>query len=344
MILKLVIDSYIETAEPVGSRVLSKRTDLSSATIRNEMADLEEMGFLEQPHTSAGRIPTSLGYRFYVDSIMSRYTLTMKEIERVDEAMRIRYDELNRLVAQAGSIVSMLTRYTAVAITPSLHRGFIRRFTIVPIDEMSFLLVLAANTGEVKNRLFRLPAPVGADTLKVLDGLLNLVATNRPIGEITWDKIRALESAVEGNREIVSSILRYVSQTIDELGGNEVYLAGARNILNHPEFQDLKKAQGFWETLEDKEMVRRAVAEIQKDQNQPTAIAIGDENPIEAMRDTSMVICRYEIGGDFTGAIGIIGPTRMNYSHLVSSMEYFTDTLNKLLRDSHLDVRTDKGE
>ena len=335
-ILHAIIDSYIETAEPVGSRNISKRKDLnlSPATIRNEMSDLEEMGFLEQPHTSAGRVPSNMGYRLYVDSLMDRYRLSLEEMEKMNKALRIKFDELDTLIEQAGKMLADVSNYTSFAVAPNLKSSYISKFDIIPVSDRTFLLVLLTSGGVIKNSLFRADVPLNHEALKKLNVLLNLTVADCPIGEITVQKIIELEGAMREYSSLIVPILRYVASTVSELDGGELYLSGTKNILNHPEFRDIEKAKQFFDLLDDSEQMQSIIigAENNLGGDSDTAIIIGKESNVERLKESSIIMCRFKAAPGMIGILGIIGPTRMDYSKVRSNLEYFTHLVNKILK------------
>ncbi len=330
-ILGAIIESYIESAEPVGSRTISKSNDLklSPATIRNEMADLEEMGYLEQPHTSAGRVPSNLGYRFYVDSLMQQYQLTVREMEQMRDAMKVRFNELDRILTYAASCVSQFTNYTTVAVAPSVSKCVIKKVEIIPVDEQSFLLVIIPSGGTAKNRLFRSERPLSADMLTMLRHFLNLTITDRIASEISMESVLSLETAMGDNRDLVMPILRFALDSISDMDADNVHMAGVQKMLQYPEYQDVEKVREFLRMVEDK----KALGEFLEDSDagQDMTIIIGDELGQGKSDDTSIIICRCHPGESNSGLIGIIGPKRMDYAKAITSLRFFTNNLSRTL-------------
>ena len=242
-ILQLIIESYIETAEPVGSRYIAKKNDLSlsPATIRNEMADLEEMGYLEQPHTSAGRVPSQAGYRFYVDQLMERYFMTMADMERVNQALKLQTEEIDKIIARVCQVMSDVTDFTTVAVTPKHDKSRIKKLDLVMIDAHSFLAVIVTDNAIVKNKLFRTSGTIDEKALKLFSGLLNQTLTNISIGSITLDMINSLKKAVPEYANELIPVLNFVHEVVTQLDRSNLYMKGANNILKYPEFADLDK-------------------------------------------------------------------------------------------------------
>ena len=292
-ILQAVIDDYIACAEPVGSRSISKNHELglSSATIRNEMADLEELGYLTSPHTSAGRIPTDLGYRFYVDELMRRYRMS-------------------------AHIAALLTNYTTVVVTPEFRQSYVKRFEILAISPNEVLLVLVTSEGIIKNQLIRMRN--NEESIKKLSSILNQELTGLTLEQISLAKISELQRSL-GNSIDMMAIVNFISQSITELDGSDVYVSKAHNILEHPEYRDVDKAKGLINFLEDKESLKNVVD--QNDRDSRINIVIGSESKFDQMQKTSIVTAKYAVGGTVVGKIGIVGPTRMDYAKVVTSLD-----------------------
>lgn len=327
-ILQAIVDDYINTAEPVGSRTIAKNYNLglSSATIRNEMADLEELGYLVSPHTSAGRIPSDLGYRFYVNELMSTYQMTDDELERMKILFDIGICQLDKLIQRAGDIISELTKYTTIAITPEIGKSYIKRFELVGIGPSEVLIVLVTNEGIVKNQIMRMK--YDKEVLKRLSQTLNKEFTGLTLEEISIAKIGILQS-IFGNSIDIIEIINFISQSICELDGSEVYVLNAHNILDYPEYQDISNAKGVISFLEDKKSLK-SVVDQERGQGRIN-IVIGSESNYEEMKKTSIVTAKYKAGGRVEGKISILGPTRMEYSKVVSSLDYISKNIDYIL-------------
>ena len=330
-ILEAIIEDYISSAEPVGSRTISKHTDmgLSSATIRNEMSDLEEMGYLISPHTSAGRVPTDAGYRFYVNELMEQYKMAQKDIVTLRRFFTVGVLQLDRLIRQASSIVSQLTNYTTIAVTPELKRSYIKRFELVPVDSKTALLVLVTSEGIVKNQLIT----VSEDevSLRNLSLVLNEKLTGLTLEEINLVRINEIQQILGADSAVLMPILNFIHQAISELDGSEVYVANTQNILNHPEYYDLSKAKELLSFLEDKESVKHAVN--QADTGDAINVVIGSENEMDEMKDTSLVTAKYVSNGKVIGKLGIVGPTRMNYAKVIASLDYIHKNMDTIINE-----------
>ena len=333
-ILKALIDYYIFTAEPVSSRTISKMDELnlSSATIRNEMADLGDMGYLEQPHTSAGRIPSYLGYRAYVDNLMRKYLVTLNEFAELRRQVCHKAEELNDYIKKGLDITSKHTNLTAIALTPDLKKGCIKRFELMKIDAHSLHLVLITDSGLVKSKTLRLEEEITEDFVLSLRDVLNEVLANVPLEQLGIQNVEKILQRLSGDKDLLTSIIDFVYFTVNEMNENEILLSGQNNILALPEFKDVKKVQDFFEILDDKKEVKDIITKNIKAED--LNVVIGKESKVEAIEDMSLVVSTYKISDGIYGAIGVIGPMRMNYSKVVSSLEAITKNLNEgLLKD-----------
>lgn len=330
-ILQAIIDDYINTAEPVGSRTIAKKHELglSSATIRNEMADLEEMGFLEQPHTSAGRVPSNKGYRLYVDKLMQINELTDIEIEKIRSEMDIRINELSQIIRTASVMMSKLTRYTSMAVTPQIKQSAIKAIQLVPIETGKALLIIVTDSNIVRNCMIRIPDNIAPDFIIQVSNMLNdkLKGYTREML-----KSKVLSTEIEQLASLPYSLIKPIFDGIDDLitaiDQPEIYLEGTTNILNFPEFREIQKAKEFLDILDEKKIISDILIN-NLDRNNDIIIQIGNENVIESIKDCSLVTTSYNVGDKVIGTIGIIGPTRMEYSKVVSSMNYIKKKINQ---------------
>ncbi|MDP4091868.1 MAG: heat-inducible transcriptional repressor HrcA [Bacillota bacterium] len=327
-ILRAIIDDYIETAEPIGSRTIARKHELglSSATIRNEMADLEEMGFLAQPHTSAGRIPSDKGYRLYVDQLMMPINLSDDEIETIREAMEIKINELSQLIRQASVIMSRITKYTSMAITPQMRKSIIKATQVVPIEPGKALVIVVTNTGVVRNCLVNISDKLLPDFLIKVSNILNEKLSGFTLEQINYSQLKELEVEIGLSGEFLKPILEGVAECINQIDNPEIYLDGTTNIFNYPEFRDVMKAKGFLNVLDEKEVLRDLLSN--KNENIEVDIKIGTENPFEEIRDCSLVTASYSVNNRIIGSFGVIGPTRMEYPKVVSSMNHIRKKIN----------------
>ena len=330
-ILQAIIDDYIETAEPVGSRSISKRHDmgLSPATIRNEMADLEEMGYLDKPHASAGRIPSQLGYRFYVDSLMSRYAMTPTEKEALRRAMGLRVRMLDQLMEDLSAAISKITRYTTVASMDRASRVMIRGIRLFPIDSRVAVLVLMTDDSKERNCTVKLPRGVSEEELVQISGYLDRYLHNVCLEDVNLSMLTEIKTVLGEYPEIYTAVVDFLQECIRSAEESDIYVDGASHILNHPEYNDLERAKSLLHFLDDRENVQNLMRTETGDG--PIKIQIGSENQVEEMKNCSLVVSHYRIGDKMTGKIGIIGPTRMDYAKVVSLLEGVTDRLNFLI-------------
>ena len=331
-ILKAIIGDYIRTAEPVGSKTLAARPELhfSSATIRNEMSELEEMGYLEKPHTSAGRIPSPAGYRLYVDELMGESEIPEGD-EPAIEQMRGKVRELDRLIQEAGRLVSTLTNYASVAVTPYMSHTVLKQFEIVSVDRTTFVIVVVTDAGVVKNKLVHTAAEVSKDEAELLTYVLNQTLTGLPLSQITAERFEVVRRAA-GLTALLGPVAEYLAELIEELGSQKVFLEGANKLLHFPEYHDTQKAQALLDYITDDKHLLPVKPNIDGVQ-----FFIGPENGPNPLSDASMIYAKYDIGNMGQGVIGIVGPTRMDYKHLSARLSRFAKGLNKLIADTFLD-------
>lgn len=331
-ILRAIINDYIDTAEPIGSRSIAKKHELglSSATIRNEMADLEEMGYLEQPHTSAGRVPSDKGYRIYVDKLIQLPQIEIEEIQQVSKALDIKINELGQLIRQASAILSKVTKYTSVAITPELDQSKLKAVQVVPIENGKALIVVVTNTGVVKNTIIKINEKIAPDAVIRVSNIVNDKLTGLTVEEINLPLIRDLEVQIGLSKEIVLPILNGIADCIVQMDSSEVYLDGAKNIFNYPEFRDIAKAKEFLDVLEEKDVIQKLLKTAYlKGAEEELTIQIGRENEIPEINTCTLLTTTYSVGDKVIGSIGVIGPTRMEYSRVIASMNFIKKRMNE---------------
>lgn len=335
-ILKAIIGDYIRTAEPVGSKALTEGHALpfSSATIRNEMSELEEMGYLEKPHTSAGRIPSPRGYRLYVDELMEQPQDTGEEDPSLQSMMQTKVRELDRLIQEAGRLISGLTNYASVAVTPAMTQISIRQFEIIAVDKMNFVIVVVTDSGTVKNKMVRTIANVSKDEAELLTYVLNQTLTGLPLSHITAERFDIVRRAA-GLTALLAPVAEYIAELIEELSDQKVFLEGTNKLLRFPEYRDMHKAQVLLDYMEDdRRHLLPATRKIDGIQ-----FFIGPENGENPLSDTSAIYAKYDIGKIGQGVIGIVGPTRMDYAKLSAQLSRFAKGLNKLIAETFLDEK-----
>ena len=319
-ILQAIINDYIMTGEPVGSRTIAKKYDLGvgSATIRNEMADLEEMGYLEQPHTSAGRIPSNKGYRLYVDKLMETGRLTREEELKIREyIINSAMYEVDKIVKQACSLLSELTNLTTVVQTPSVRSSYIRSIQLLTIDSHNLVSVIVADSGIIKNHRIRINNMPKPETIRMINEVLNIRLRNLTIEEINLEVINKLKVELNGYDELFNGILPALYETLKEANNTEVFVEGTTNIFNYPEYNNIEK-DNLIDLIEPSSDI---------------TIRIGDENYFPEAKDCSIISAEYSLDGRPIGKIGLIGPKRINYSKVIAIMGQVMKELNKSLRN-----------
>jgi len=329
-ILRAVIEDYIRNAEPVGSKALVERwgLNLSPATLRHEMADLEAMGYLEQPHTSAGRVPSPQGYRLFVNELMEKHKLSAAERDLINASMRMKMQELDRLILEAGQFLSALTRYTAYTMTPSVTAVRFARFELFLVDHDAFVVVAVTDAQAVKNKIVRTSPPPIREELRLLTAALNARLVGILLDEIGDELLAAVRGDAGPAGRYVIHVAAFLEELRAEFGRREVYLTGQSHLLGHPEYRDILKARELLEYLSDRREIARWAYPEPDSQVQ---FLIGPENVAEQLRDTSVVMASYRMGENLRGMIGIVGPTRMDYAKLASRMSYFAERLGKML-------------
>ncbi len=331
-ILETVIRNYLETGEPVGSRTISKYTDLnlSSATIRNEMADLEEMGYITQPHTSAGRIPSDLGYRFYVDNMMKEKT---KEVEELKVDLLEKQDRMDQILKQAARVLADQTNYTSLISAPAVHRNKLKFIQLSRVDAGQILAVIVIDGNVIRNRILQVDADMDDETLLKLNLLLNTHLNGLSIGEINLGMIAAMKEKAGVHSQIVSDVIDAVADAIKQDEDLEIYTSGTNNIFRYPELADGKNASEIITALEEKQELTELVqSTLQSENNTGIQVYIGKESPLSTMKDCSVVTATYELGDGMRGTIGVVGPKRMDYEKVVSTLQTLKKEMDKLYR------------
>jgi heat-inducible transcriptional repressor len=329
-ILQAIINDYIKTAEPVGSRTLAKKYGLgiSSATIRNEMSDLEDMGFLEQPHTSAGRVPSDKAYRLYVDKLMQVRSLDEQEADTIKEIYETRILQIEQVIFHTAKMLSEMTNYTSIALAPQLSKVLIKHIQLVPVDREFALLVVVTSSGILKDTLISIPEGMDGDYLYRISNILNEQFQGKALGQVSSKDLNDLREEFLSNKKFFCSLVDALTQRFHETEKREVYLGGTTNIFNFPEYQDIFRARSFLSLMEEKDLLYNFLA---KTTDSGVSVSIGGENPYEEFRDCSIVTATYSLGDRILGTIGVIGPTRMEYSKAVSVMDYMGKALSRYL-------------
>ena len=332
MILKAIIEAHVKEGEPVGSKFLTqnKQIALSSATIRNEMAELESLGYLEQPHTSSGRVPSETGYRFYVNSLMQKYRMTQNELARMNALAKSRLAEVDRLLESATRLAAGLTNYTSIAIKPKQSTAVIEKFKTVLISERIFMLVMIDGMGNIRTRQISTDEDVDDELLDRLEFLLNVRMTNKRVDEITVSLVMEMERSFGSGEGIISAVAKTVCETLGEPEGGDLKMAGVNHLLEYPEFSDAREFKELLGVLEEKRDILKLVSDTESDGDGPQVL-IGSENSLEEMKNSTIVFQKIKSGGKVIGAIGIIGPRRMDYSKVISTVEYIAQNISGML-------------
>ena len=329
-ILKAIIKTYLETGEPVGSRSISKYSELklSSATIRNEMSDLEEMGYIIQPHTSAGRIPSDKGYRFYVDQIMQEKD---NEVTEFKDMMVQKVDKLELVLKKMAQVLAANTNYAAMISGPSYHKTKLKFIQLSRVEAHKLLVVVVVEGNIVKNTMIDIAEELGEQELLNLNILLNSSLNGLTIEEINLDIISRLKEDAGIHSQVVELVLNEVAEAI-KAGGEDlqIYTSGATNIFRYPELSEGDKASKLIGTLEHKEMLQEFVSEVNTENGGDAGIQvyIGDETPVQSMKDCSVVTANYDLGGGLRGTVGIIGPKRMDYEKVLGTLRNLMSQLD----------------
>ena len=328
-VLRSVVDLYIRTAEPVGSKAITELPDMkySSATIRNEMADLTAMGLLEQPHTSAGRIPSAAGYRLYVDELMADYRLSMDETKSINTAIEEKMQRMDKMMEKVAKLVSQATDLPAISLTSRQSGTAVKRFDLIFAGAGSIILVLMLTNEEVVNKLIKLPVNVGETELKVLGAVLNATMTGIGPEEFTAELLEKVMASAGTAAALVPVIVDFATETLRRSSSTNMTVAGHSRLLGLPEYQDVGKAQKVMTTL-DAEGLSNLPAVMQNENG--TKVLVGPENVAQELKDTSVVMTKFDIGDGLQGMIGVVGPTRMDYAKVTARLSYFAESLSKM--------------
>lgn len=332
-ILKAIIKTYLETGEPVGSRTISKYTDLnvSSATIRNEMSDLTDLGYIIQPHTSAGRIPSDKGYRLYVDELMNEKEA---EIEEIKNLMIEKTDRMEKVLKQVVKVLASNTNYATMISVPQYQGSKLKFIQLSRVNELQLLAVVVTDSNEVRNQIIDLEEEMEDETILKLNLLLNTNLNGLPIADINLGMIARLKEQAGIHSGLVGSVLDAVAQTIhvDE-EDLKIYTSGATNIFKYPELADKSRASELISAFEEKEQLAALVKKnLEGEESTGLRVYIGDENSIQTMKDCSVVTATYELGDGMHGTIGIIGPKRMDYENVVDNLKTLKTQLDEIFK------------
>ena len=329
LILQAIIDDYISTAMPVGSRTISRKSGVgfSPATIRNEMSDLEELGYLDQPHTSAGRVPSDKAYRLYVDRLLKVGKLSEDESERMHDYMQARSAQVDGVIRSAAQVLADATQYTSVIVAPKLKTLRIKHLQLVPVAEGTALLIIVTNLGIVKDAVIRVPDGLSADDLYSISRMLTQRLADKPLEAVRQTFSEILREN-DHNRRLMGETLRVIENKLEQEDSTDVFVGGSSKLLNYPEYSDVHKARNFLAVLESKDKLRKLIG---REGGMEVTIRIGAENDVPEMSDCSIVTAKYKVGDHATGTLGIIGPTRMNYNRVIPVLEFMSRAVSEIL-------------
>lgn len=342
-ILKAIVEAHIQGGEPVGSKYIteSKQLACSSATIRNEMAELEGMGYLEQPHTSAGRVPSKQGYRFYVDSLLEEYAMTAKEIAQINQLMKIKMSELDRILDKASKVASTMTNYTGFAIKPRSRSVCVSRFETALIDAHGFILILVISDGTVKTRNIFSESAIDAETVSSLAVALNELVAGLDADEITLPVLISIENRMAGDSVLVNTVMKNIYEVMSELDGGELKVNGLDRLLQYPEFSDNERLGELLGAFERKDDILDLVTDTEGDD---ARAVIGSESSVKVINNSTLVFKPIKSKGKTVGAIGVIGPLRMDYARVLATLDSLGGNISQLLSESKLIEKGDSHD
>ena len=328
-VLRSVVDLYIRTAEPVGSKAITALPDMkySSATIRNEMAELTTLGYLEQPHTSAGRIPSAAGYRLYVDELMADYRLSMDETKSINSAIEEKMQRVDKMMEKVAKLVSQATDLPAISMSSRQGSATVKRFDLIQAGAGSFILVVMLSNDEVVNKLIKLPLHVDENDLKVLSALLNATMADLMADEFTPSLMDRVMRSAGAAASLVPVIVEFTTDALRRQSSANLAVAGQMRLLSCPEYRNIDKAQKVISGLDEESLVN--LPAVMQGTN-GTKVLVGPENVAEELKDTSVVMTKFDIGDGMQGMIGVVGPTRMDYAKVTARLSYFAESLSKM--------------
>lgn len=328
-VLRSVVDLYIRTAEPVGSKAITELPDMnySSATIRNEMADLTTMGYLEQPHTSAGRVPSAAGYRMYVDELMMDYRLSVDETKSINNAIEEKMNQVDKLVERVAKLVSQATNLPAISAAARQGNATVLQYNLLRSGTGSFILVLTLPGDQVVNKLIKLPVAIADSDLSLLSALLNTAMTEITAEEFTAEKMDKVMRSAGAAASLVPVIVDFTVETLKKQSSTNMAIAGQARLLGLPEYRDVDKAQRVLSSI-DEDALSNLPAVMEGANG--TKVIVGPENIADELKDTSVVVTKFDIGDGMQGMIGVVGPTRMDYAKVTARLSYFAESLSKM--------------
>lgn len=333
VILKAIVEAHIEGGEPVGSKYLMQNNLLtcSSATIRNEMAELEQLGYLQQPHTSAGRVPSEQGYRFYVDTLVEQYAKATREVVQINQLLKAKMSEIDQILETASRLASSMTNYTGIAIKPKASSVTMQRFEIISMDETHFAMVMITSGGAVKTKKVNTTQPFTPDDLKALATLFNRALCGLAADMITLPIIMEMENEMGDAAFLVNPAVKCVYEVMNEIDGGELRLSGLNHLLQYPEYSDTEQFGQLLGTLESQDEILDLVSNSETDD---INVLIGSESPVKVMNNSSLVFKPIKKNGHIVGVIGVLGPRRMNYRQVLQTIDEISGSIAGMINDA----------
>ncbi|MBN8236687.1 heat-inducible transcriptional repressor HrcA [Halobacillus kuroshimensis] len=330
LILQVIIDDFILTAQPVGSRTIAKKeaVTFSSATIRNEMADLEDQGFIEKTHSSSGRVPSEKGYRFYVDHLLSPLRLSQQEIVTIRDAFNDKMMEFERVVQKSAGILSEMTNYTSIILGPEVFETKLKQLQIVPLSDHSAIAILVTDTGHVEHRAFNVPVEMKGTDLEKMVNILNQRLQGVPLVKLHEKLYTEINALLRHHTEHHEEAFAYLRAALVEDHPTKLYIGGKTNILMQPEFRDLEKVRSLYATIEQE----NEMADLLRSGQEGIQVRIGQENPFDSMQNCSLITATYHLGNNQMGTIALLGPTRMEYNRMFSLMNVLSKHMTNTFR------------
>jgi len=341
-ILKAIVQDYIATAEPVGSRTISKKFDfgVSPATIRNEMSDLEEMGFIEQPHTSSGRIPSDLGYRYFVDCLMDPQVINEEEKKSINLEITNRLDEVKEVIEYTGKLISQITNLTSLVLGPKTRDSVLKNLFFLPYETGKAIMVTVKEDGSVENTIVDIGNDTSPEELQVLANVFNQKMGGTRVQDLKKGLINQIYSELSRKRRLIDGMMGILERMFDDRDGEiseKVYLGGTLNMLNQPELRDINKVRNLFAVFEENSKLIELLHS--GNDHHGLNVMIGSENPDQVFKDYSVISATYHINGEQIGSIGVLGPTRMDYGKAITIVDYMTKSLTEILTSRHRRIR-----
>ena len=332
LILKAIVEAHIEGGEPVGSKYIMQNNLLtcSSATIRNEMAELEQLGYLQQPHTSAGRVPSEKGYRFYVDSLVEQYAKTTREVAQIGQIMKIKMSEIDQILETASKLASSMTNYTGIAIKPRASAVTMQKFEMIRIDDNNFAMVMITSGGAVKTKKVSVMSTVTEQGIRKLADIFNLALCGLSADMITLPIIMEMENEMGDEAYLVNPSVKCVYAVMSEMDGGELRLSGLNHLLKYPEYSDTEKLGQLLGTLESQDEILDLVSQPETDD---INVLIGSESPVKVMNNSSLVFKPIKKNGRTVGVIGVLGPRRMNYKQVLQTIDEISGSISGMINE-----------